>query len=46
LMDLLDNEPERQRAARAARERFHRDYDADVVGPKLRSFLLAATPRS
>jgi glycosyltransferase involved in cell wall biosynthesis len=46
LMDLLDNEPERQRAARAARERFHRDYDADVVGPKLRSFLLEDTPRS
>jgi glycosyltransferase involved in cell wall biosynthesis len=40
LMDLLDCEPERLKAARAARERFHRDYDADVVGPKLRSFLM------
>jgi len=40
LMDLLNSEPERLKAARAARERFHRDYDADVVGPKLRSFLL------
>jgi glycosyltransferase involved in cell wall biosynthesis len=46
LMDLLNHEPERQRAARAARARFHRDYDADVVGPRLRSFLLEATPRS
>jgi len=40
LMDLLDCEPERLKAARAARERFHRDYDTDVVGPKLRSFLM------
>ena len=44
LMDLLDCEPERLKAARAARERFHRDYDADVVGPKLRSFLMGMTP--
>jgi hypothetical protein len=27
-------------AASAARQRFHRDFDADVVGPRLRSFLL------
>lgn len=40
LVDLLNREPERLKAARAARERFHRDYDADVVGPKLRSFLM------
>jgi glycosyltransferase involved in cell wall biosynthesis len=40
LVDLLDCEPERLKAARAARERFHRDYDADVVGPKLQSFLM------
>jgi glycosyltransferase involved in cell wall biosynthesis len=45
LMDLLNCEPERLKAARAARERFHRDYDADVVGPKLRSFLMGVTPR-
>jgi glycosyltransferase involved in cell wall biosynthesis len=40
LLDLLNSEPERLKAARAAIERFHRDYDADVVGPKLRSFLM------
>lgn len=45
LVDLLDCEPARLRAARAARERFHRDFDADVVGPELRSFLLGMTPR-
>jgi glycosyltransferase involved in cell wall biosynthesis len=44
LMDLLDCEPERLKAARAARERFHRDYDADVVGPKLLSFLMGTAP--
>ena len=33
LIDLLDCEPERLKAARAARERFRRDFDADVVGP-------------
>jgi len=42
LIDLVDNEPTRLKAARAARERFGRDYDAAVVGPELRSFLLGA----
>jgi glycosyltransferase involved in cell wall biosynthesis len=42
LIDLLDNEPARLKAARAARERFRRDYDAAVVGPRLQSFLLRA----
>ena len=45
LTDLLDCEPERLKAARAARERFRRDFDADVVGPGTRSFLLGVTPR-
>jgi glycosyltransferase involved in cell wall biosynthesis len=45
LIDLLECEPERLKAARAARERFRRDFDADVVGPELRSFLLGVTPR-
>ncbi len=45
LIDLLDSEPERLKAARAARERFRRDFDADVVGPELRSFLLGPTPQ-
>jgi glycosyltransferase involved in cell wall biosynthesis len=45
LIGLLDCEPERLKAARAARERFRRDFDAEVVGPELRSFLFGATPR-
>jgi glycosyltransferase involved in cell wall biosynthesis len=45
LIGLLDSEPERLKAARAARERFRRDFDADVVGPELRSFLLGVPPR-
>jgi len=45
LIGLLDCEPERLKAARAARERFRRDFDAEVVGPELRSFLLGTTPR-
>jgi len=40
LIGLLDDEPARLRAATAALERFHRDFDADVVGPRLYSFLL------
>ena len=40
LVDLLDCEPARLKAATAASERFRRDFDADVVGPRLRSFLL------
>jgi len=43
LIGLLDCEPERLKAARAARERFQREFDADVVGPELRSFLLGTT---
>jgi glycosyltransferase involved in cell wall biosynthesis len=45
LIDLLDCEPARVKAARAARERFRRDFDADVVGPELLSFLLGTTLR-
>jgi glycosyltransferase involved in cell wall biosynthesis len=44
LIDLLDCEPERLKAARAAHERFRRDFDADVVGPQLLAFLLDDTP--
>jgi hypothetical protein len=39
LIDLLDREPERRRAGRAAREKFRSDYDADVVAPRLIAFL-------
>jgi glycosyltransferase involved in cell wall biosynthesis len=43
LTGLLDNEPARLKAADAALERFRRDYDAAVVGPELRYFLLGAS---
>jgi glycosyltransferase involved in cell wall biosynthesis len=43
LIDLLDCEPKRLKAARAAKERFHREFDADVVGPQLWSFLQGMT---
>jgi glycosyltransferase involved in cell wall biosynthesis len=46
LTDLLDNEPTRLKAARAALERFRRDYDAAVVGPELRSFLVGASEQN
>lgn len=39
LTTLLGSEPERAAAAVAASERFGRDYDADVVAPRLVSFL-------
>jgi glycosyltransferase involved in cell wall biosynthesis len=44
LVTLLDSEPARREAASAARERFRQDFDADVIAPRLRSFLLGATP--
>lgn len=40
LVGLLDCEPARLKAARAASERFRGQLDADVVGPRLLSFLL------
>lgn len=40
LIGLLDSEQDRVRAARASIERFHRDFDADVIAPRLHSFLL------
>ena len=45
LIDLLDCEPARLMAAEAASERFRRDFDADIVAPKLRSFLLGDDSR-
>jgi glycosyltransferase involved in cell wall biosynthesis len=45
LIGFLDSEPTRLKAAQAARERFRRDFDADVVCPELRSFLLGVTSR-
>jgi glycosyltransferase involved in cell wall biosynthesis len=48
LTGLLDSEPARLKAATAASDRFRRDFDAEVIGPRLRSFLLgsAAPTRS
>jgi glycosyltransferase involved in cell wall biosynthesis len=40
LIDLLDSEPTRVMAANAAGERFYRDFNADLIAPRLRSFLL------
>jgi glycosyltransferase involved in cell wall biosynthesis len=42
LTGLLDSEPARMAAAAAARQRFRRDFDAGVLGPRLTSFLLGA----
>jgi glycosyltransferase involved in cell wall biosynthesis len=39
LIDLLDDEPARLKAARAASERFRREFDADLIVPRLLSFL-------
>jgi glycosyltransferase involved in cell wall biosynthesis len=44
LMELLDSEPARLKAAGAARERFRRDFDAEIIAPRLRSFLLGSHP--
>jgi glycosyltransferase involved in cell wall biosynthesis len=44
LIDLLDSEPARTKMARAANERFHRDFDAEVMAPRLVSFLTGTTP--
>jgi glycosyltransferase involved in cell wall biosynthesis len=46
LLELLEDKPKRQKAAQAARQRFERDFDADVIGPRLRSFLLGSSPNS
>ena len=45
LLGLLDNESARTKAAIAASERFQRDFDADVVAPRLLSFLLGPDSR-
>jgi glycosyltransferase involved in cell wall biosynthesis len=41
LISLLDSESERLKTARAAGERFRCHFDADVIGPRLLSFLLS-----
>jgi glycosyltransferase involved in cell wall biosynthesis len=44
LIELLDDEPRRLTAANAAKRRFRRDFDAEVIAPRLRSFLLGLHP--
>jgi glycosyltransferase involved in cell wall biosynthesis len=44
LMELLDDEPSRRAAARAATRRFARDFDSENIAPRLRSFLLGLHP--
>ena len=46
LIGLLDVEPTRLKVATAASERFRRDFAADVIAPRLLSFLLGITPRA
>jgi glycosyltransferase involved in cell wall biosynthesis len=44
LIDVLECEPARAKAARAASARFSRDFDAAVVAPRLVAFLQGAAP--
>lgn len=44
VIELLDNEPERLAVAKAAHDRFSRDFDAAVVVPRLLSFLRGTAP--
>ena len=43
LLELIDCEPDLLKASDAAIERFRRDYDASVIAPRLRTFLLQRT---
>jgi glycosyltransferase involved in cell wall biosynthesis len=45
LIGLLDSESTRAATASAAHERFTRDYDANVLAPRLLSFLQGTAPR-
>jgi len=42
LIGLMTDEPARSAAAAAARARFRRDFDAEVIAPRLLSFVLGA----
>ena len=46
LMGLLGSEPDRLKAAACATERFRRDFDADLVAPRLYDFLVEATDQA
>lgn len=41
---LLASEPARQKAAQAATERFRREFDAEVIAPRLRDFIFGHPP--
>jgi glycosyltransferase involved in cell wall biosynthesis len=43
LIELLDSEPARAAAGKAAYDRFRREFDVTVAAPRLRSFLLGET---
>lgn len=43
LLGLVDDDEARQRACEAARRRFARDFDAEVIAPRLLGFLRGAT---
>lgn len=45
LVELMESPDELRRAGRAAREKFRRDYDADVVAPRLLGFLQPSPTR-
>jgi len=45
LIDLLDCEPARLKMASAASERFRREFDADLIVPRLMAFLRDVTPQ-
>jgi glycosyltransferase involved in cell wall biosynthesis len=44
MLELLDDESLRSAAVNAAQRRFRRDFDAEVIAPRLRSFLLGLHP--
>ena len=46
LISLLDSETTRSTAASAARERFRREFDADILAPRLLSFLTGMAPQA
>lgn len=43
LLELLDDESFREAAARAALRRFRNEFDAEVIAPRLRTFLLGGS---
>jgi glycosyltransferase involved in cell wall biosynthesis len=45
LLDLLDSESALEKASIAARQRFHREFDINASGARLKSFLLKAAAR-